>query len=68
MRDVVFEEGLLNEKLSEYKSIMTEPMEKHLRRFFNQDAEKYHETRSDMRAFAAFRKEYIETMLEKNNF
>jgi hypothetical protein len=68
MRDIVFEAERVNEKLSEYKLLMTDPMEKHLKRFFYMDVNKYHDTRSDMRNFSYSRPEYIEPMLANNHF
>lgn len=43
-------------------------MEKHLHRFFNINGEKFSEERSDMRAFIAYRTDYIDTMLKQNGF
>ena len=68
IRDSVFEEQLANEKIDEYKLLMTEPMEKHLYRFFNINGEKFREERSDMRAFIALRTDYIDIMLKQNGF
>ena len=68
MRDVVFAEDLVNEKLDEYKLLMTDPMENHFQRFFGRDNEGYHKRRSSMRGFAHTRQDYIETMLANNGF
>lgn len=68
MRDVIFAEDLVNEKLDEYKALMTDPMEKHMMRFFGTGNDSYHKRRSEMRGFAHSRPAYIDTMLKNNGF
>lgn len=68
MRDAVFTEELVNEKLDEYKILMSEPMENHMQRFFGLDKRYYEIKISDMSGFAGYRRAYIETMLNNNGF
>lgn len=68
MRDNVFTEDLVNEKLDEYKSIMSDPMENHYWRFFGRNSEDFTKSRRDMRKFAYSRAFYIDIMLENNGF
>lgn len=68
MRDIVFEESLVNEKLDEYKALMSEPMEKHFQRFHGCSNDEFHNRRRTMREFAALRQDYIEVMLQNNGF
>lgn len=68
MRDVYFSEELMNEKLDEYKALMSAPMEKHFQRFFGDGNDMFNKTRSNMRGFAHWRQSYIETMLAVNGF
>ena len=57
-----------NEKLDEYKLLMSDPMEKYFQRFFGRDNERFlHESRQ-VWAFACLRGEHIEDMLERNGF
>ena len=68
MRDVVFDVQLVNEKLDEYKALMSDPMEKYFQRFFGMSNDEFHERRREIRTFAAERQNYIDTMLENNGF
>ena len=68
MRDEEFLLELVNERLDEYKGLMSDAMEKHLQRFYGMSNELYHNMRREMRAFATNRSEYIETMLYNNGF
>ena len=68
MRDEVFTLEVVKEKLNEYKELMSDPMEKHIQRFYWGDGELYQNKRREMRAFATNRPEYIETMLYNNGF
>jgi hypothetical protein len=68
MRDVVFAEDLVNQKLDEYKALMTDPMMKHCLRFYGTDNQDFHKKRSEMRGFAHSRRPYIDVMLENNGF
>ena len=68
MRDIVFEESLVNEKLDEYKSLMTDPMENYFQRFHGSSNDEFHNRRRKMREFAALRTAYVEIMLQNNGF
>ena len=68
MRDEVFTLEVVKEKLGEYKELMSDPMEKHIQRFYWGDGELYQNKRREMRAFATNRPEYIETMLYNNGY
>lgn len=68
MRDVFFEENIINTKLDEYKLFMSEPMETHYRRFFGVSNDEFHNRRRRIREFAYSRKEFIEIMLGNNGF
>ena len=68
MRDVVFDVQLVNEKLDEYKVLMSDPMEKYFQRFFGMSNDEFHERRREIRTYAAERQNYIDTMLENNGF
>ena len=68
MRDVIFEEKLVNAKLDEYKLLMSDPMETHFRRFFGTSNDEFHSRRRRIREFIYSRSDYIEEMLEHNGF
>ena len=68
MQEEVFTIEKVNERLEEYKALMSDPMENHMQRFFGSNNDMYHTVRREMRVFASFRPEYIETMLENNGF
>lgn len=68
MRDEVFTIEQVETKLEEYELLMGEPMEKHMQRFFGSDNERFFIQSREVWAFSCLRGEYIEKMLQNNNF
>ena len=68
MRDIVFDVQLVNEKLDEYKLLMSDPMEKYFQRFFGVSNDEFHERRREIRRFAAERQNSIDMILSNNGF
>ncbi len=68
MRDVVFSDNLVDQKLDDYKALMSEPMDVYFKRFFGTSSDEFHNRRRKIRTFNYLRKDYIDVMLMNNNF
>ena len=61
--DTIFEPSVVDEKITEYENLMSEPMEKNHQRFFGTDNGSFYYRTNTMREFAKQRKAYVEAMI-----
>ena len=66
MADTIFEPSLVEQKVTEYEKLMSEPMENHHQRFFSNDNSAFHYSGTMMKEFAKNRKAYVEAMIDGN--
>lgn len=66
MADTIFEPSLVEQKVTEYEKLMSEPMENHHQRFFSKDNSAFHYSGTMMKEFAKKRKTYVEAMIDGN--
>ena len=66
MADTVFEPSLVEQKITEYEKLMSEPMGKNHERFFDGDSSAFHYRADMMKEFAKTRKNYIEAIVGDN--
>lgn len=67
MSDTIFEKDYVSETISEYVTLMDEPMKKHYQRFFGTSHERFHEGAEEIREFYNQRRPYIIESI-RNNF
>ena len=66
MADTIFEPSLVEQKVTEYEELMSEPMGKNHQRFFSLDNAAFHSRAAMVKEFAKNRKKYIEAIIEED--